>query len=272
MIYPVINPSDTTDSTTITWQSNDETIATVDNTGRVVGKKAGNTTVTGTLSNGMSVTVDVKVIIIPVESISIDKTSLNIKKGDSTTLNVVVNPTDSTEITDPEWESGDSTIATVDATGKVTGKKAGSTTIKATMGDKEASIPVVVREVPLEEIAVANLEKKVEVDRPLQLVITENPGNPDGTTDEVTYTYESSDETIATVDAQGVVKGVSKGKATITVRSSNGLETTVEIEVIEARAPLSPNTGVPFLFVYLLSAFISLAGILHIVSKKKRHN
>jgi uncharacterized protein YjdB len=45
------------------------------------------------------------------------------------------------------------------------------------------------------------------------------------------YTWRSSDIHVATVNAQGLVRGVEQGRAVITVRSYNGLEGSAEIEV-----------------------------------------
>lgn len=46
-----------------------------------------------------------------------------------------------------------------------------------------------------------------------------------------TLTYSSSDSTVAAVNAQGVVTGISAGEATITVKSNNGKTATVKITV-----------------------------------------
>ena len=63
------------------------------------------------------------------ESISVNPTSILIEVGEDKDITYTLNPTDTT-YTDIEWVSDDETIATVDQTGKITGVKYGSTTVK----------------------------------------------------------------------------------------------------------------------------------------------
>ncbi|NRT34149.1 putative repeat protein (TIGR01451 family) [Clostridium beijerinckii] len=65
------------------------------------------------------------------ESISLDKSSMNLTVGDSQQLTATTTPA-AVEVT---WKSSDSSIATVDSTGKVTGVKEGTCTITATTAD-----------------------------------------------------------------------------------------------------------------------------------------
>ena len=64
-------------------------------------------------------------------SLSITETTLRLDKSTSQTLTLNVTPADATVT----WESKDETVATVDASGKVTPKKAGKVTITAKSGD-----------------------------------------------------------------------------------------------------------------------------------------
>ncbi len=66
--------------------------------------------------------------------ISLDKTSLDMKTGDTSNLKATVAPDNATNKT-VKWTSSDPSIATVDANGKITAVKEGSVTITATAKD-----------------------------------------------------------------------------------------------------------------------------------------
>ena len=56
----IITPSNATDQN-ITWKSSDESIATVDSTGKVIAKKSGTVDITATTSNGKSNTITINI-------------------------------------------------------------------------------------------------------------------------------------------------------------------------------------------------------------------
>ena len=255
VLSTTINPSDTSEETKVTWESSDTNVAVVDQNGKVTGKSQGTVTITGKLANGMTVRCTVTVRIIPVESINIPDDEIEINKKDTKLLEVKINPEDATEVTDIVWTSSDEEVATVDSEGKITGKKEGTAVITAKMGDLTDTVEVAVKEIPLEEISLSNNNKKLQAGKSMKLSITLNPTN---TTDDVTFTYQSSDESIAVVDENGNVIAKKTGKVKIKVLASNGLEEEIEIEVV---APESPKTGVT-----PVDVFVGLIGILSVIS------
>ena len=68
----------------------------------------------------------------------------------------------------------------------------------------------------------------VAVDMSQQLTAVPEPENA-----EYMLTWASSDETIATVDDQGMVTGVAAGTCTVTATSDNGIKATCQVTVIE---------------------------------------
>ena len=267
-ISTTIEPSDADDKT-ITWTSSNSRVATVDANGKVTGVAAGTAKITGTLSNDMKVEVNVTVEIIPVTAIEIgDYEEEMLKDGtqDGTqVLTVTYSPENATEVTDVTWESSNTQVATVDANGTVTGIAAGTVTITARMGQLSDSVDITVIEVPLEGISLDANPTETEVGKPYQIVPKLEPLNA---TDDIDYTYESSDPEIATVDQDGKVTTKKAGKVTITIKASNGtdeFEDTIELTV---NTPSSPQTGVTPIWVY--GGIIAVLLIIGVVIYKKK--
>jgi len=86
---------------------------------------------------------------VSVNSVSISKTSLELMEGNSETLSATVKPDNATDKS-VIWSSSDKSVATVDATGKVTAVKAGCATITVTTedGGKTAGCSVTVSALP----------------------------------------------------------------------------------------------------------------------------
>ena len=144
-----INPSDTTDDTTLTWLSSNTNVATVDQEGNVTGVKEGVATITVTTVNGRraecKITVNKPSENIPIESVSLDKTTLTLEEQEAETLVATINPSDTTDDTTLTWKSSNPEVATVDNNGKVTAVKEGSATITVTtVNGKEATCTVTV--------------------------------------------------------------------------------------------------------------------------------
>ncbi|MDE5996996.1 MAG: Ig-like domain-containing protein, partial [Muribaculaceae bacterium] len=211
----IVTPAGATGKT-VTWESSDETVATVDKDGKVTAIKEGTATITASCG-GKTATCAVTVII-AVTGITLDKTELNLTEGDTATLIVTVNPENATDKT-VTWTSNDADVATVDEDGQVTAVKAGTATITASCGDKTVTCTVTVS---AKVIAVTG----ITLDK-TELSLTEGEGvkltatvTPDNATDK-TVTWTSSDETVATVDENGNVTAVKAGSATI-IASSGG--------------------------------------------------
>ena len=261
-----ITPSDTTDSTTITWTSGNNNIVTVDSTGKITAKGQGNTTVTATLGS-RSITYNIEVTIVPMTGLSLNKDELDILKGQTdTSVTYSVTPANTTEDTEVTWTSDHPEYATVDSDGHIKGIAAGEATITATMGSFSDSIHVTVTEVHLTGIEIAHTTDVVEIGGTYQVKVNLLPSN---CTDDVEFTYESSNEEVATVDANGVVKGLKTGTVTIKAVSNIGnYEDEIELNIVVPVKPVVPNTGTKSAAGYIITAIISLLGTA-IIAKKR---
>ena len=127
-----VAPADATNKK-VTWKSSDAAVATVDANGKVTGVKAGEATITVTTEDGGK-TATCKVTVQPKLVSEITLAALAIYVGESKAITATVKPDDATNKA-LTWKSSNETVATVDATGKVTGKKIGTATITATAQD-----------------------------------------------------------------------------------------------------------------------------------------
>jgi uncharacterized protein YjdB len=140
-----IKPTNSTIKT-VSWKSSDSKIATVDSKGKITGKKAGKATITATTTDGKKtakVTVTVQAKKVAVKSVSINAPTKTITVGKTTTVKATFNPTNASN-KGVTWKSSNTKVATIDANGKITGKKAGKTTITVTTkdGKKTSSVTI----------------------------------------------------------------------------------------------------------------------------------
>ena len=127
-----------------------------------------------------------------------------------------------------QWSSNNEDIVTVSPAGKVTAQDIGTATITASVicGDKviKRSILVVVDQnhVSVKDITFVEHSAKIRQNESdtLEYTIETTPENGVPTNRKVIFT--SSDPSVATVDADGKVTGVSVGTATITVTTDDG--------------------------------------------------
>lgn len=124
----------------VTWKSSNPAVATVDANGKVTAKSLGMADITVTTKDG-GYTATCRVGVqrrpagdVSVTGVTLNKTTLKLGKGASETLTATVAPTNATnkKVT---WASSNPAIATVDASGKVTGVANGTATITVTTED-----------------------------------------------------------------------------------------------------------------------------------------
>ncbi len=249
VIEATIQPEDATGDKEITWTSSDEQVVTVKD-GNVTAVSDGTAIITATTSNGKTATCNVTVTsteikdLIAAEEITLDKTEGELEEGQTLQLTATITPEEAT-IKECNWSSSDETIATVNANGLVTAKKAGTATITVTTKDgselsKKCEITVTPAKIAVTGITLDKISTQVQEGKLVQLVATVTPDN--ATVKDCEWT--SSDEAIATVDANGLVTTKKAGKVTITVTTKDGSELSAkcEITVISAKVEVTGIT------------------------------
>ena len=208
------NPEDTTDDKTVTWSSDDEDIATVEN-GVVTAVGAGTTTITATVGE-FAAECEVTVVS-PLESITLtaDRTTDDLEVNDTVNLTVVYNPEDTTDDKKVTWSSSDEDVATVDENGVVTAVAGGTATITATSTVNENITATCDIKVLKHTTGISLNPSEIELvkgETSDPLAVTFDPADTD---DSKELIWTSSDDTVATVDENGAVTAVGGGKATI---------------------------------------------------------
>lgn len=230
-----VAPDNATD-TTVTFTSGDETIAIVDANGLVTAIAEGTTTITVTTNDaGLEATCEITVVndIVIVTGVTLDQSTASIDIDATVQLTATIAPADATDKS-VTWSSSDEAIATVDATGLVTGIAAGTATITVTTNDGShtatSEITVNPDVIKVTGVTLDQSSATIDVAATVQLTASVEPNDAS----DKSVTWSSSDETIATVDANGLVTGVAAGISTITVTTSDGgftasAEITVEL-------------------------------------------
>ena len=135
-LTPTIIPADAV--TTLTWSSDDESIATVNSEGVVTGVKQGQTFINVETDNGKSAFCKLTVTAPQPIEVSIPK-SATVNEGETITLTATLTPQNAA--TTLTWMSDDPAVATVDANGTVTGIAAGLAIIQVTTANGLTSNP-----------------------------------------------------------------------------------------------------------------------------------
>lgn len=160
------------------------------------------------------------------QRITIDPESYTMHVGDKKTLTATVWPSSTPgSIT---WVSDRTSVATVDANGKVTAVSIGTANITASQNGMSATCVITVDPIEVTKITLDRTSLNLGVNKTRTLVATIMPTNA---TDK-TVTWTTSDGTVATVTNGGVVRGIAYGTATITATSSNGLTATCKVNVV----------------------------------------
>ena len=211
----------------VTWTSSNSAVATVNANGVVTAISAGTATITVTTEDGArtaTATVTVNNPIISVTGVTLNRTATTLTVGGTETLTATIAPANATN-QNVTWTSSNSAVATVNANGVVTAISAGTATITVTTEDgartANATVTVNAPNVPVTGVTLNHNIIHLGNSETVTLTATVAPAN--ATNQNVMWT--SSNISVATVDAYGVVTAHSLGTATITATTQDGAHT-----------------------------------------------
>ncbi|HEY9061252.1 MAG TPA: S-layer homology domain-containing protein [Pseudobacteroides sp.] len=219
----------------ITWSSDNTNVAKVSSDGTVKALSPGEAVIKAKSGNDIEVSCRIAVTEEKSTGFNLDKNEVYIVPGDKLQLNAIFGA--DVEVSSVIWSSDDSSIAYV-SDGEVKGMHPGEATITATYEDNpilNASCIVHVIN-PVSRIQIREAPKvSINAGSTKQLTAVIEPD------DEMTkgVTWSSSDTKVADIDQNGVVTGVKKGTALITVKSKYNVSIkatcTVEVRPVPVR-------------------------------------
>ncbi len=219
----------------ITYSTSNKKIATVASDGAITGKKVGTATITAKTSNGKKATCTVNVKNAPT-GIKITVTSAKIGIGEKS-IDIGSSCVGGYSRT-RKFASSNPKVATVNASGVVTGVSVGTANITcSTYNGKSAVCKITVGKAPT-KINVTNENVKVQYGSSKYCIKWNY--EPSGS-----YSYycscTSSDASIAKVTKGGVVTGVKCGTCYITIKCYNGVQKKIKIRVVNENNTLYLN-------------------------------
>lgn len=156
--------------------------------------------------------------------VTLSEAALTLGKNKSTNLVLSVEPENFTD--EVVWTSSDTSIATISDAGKVVTKSVGEATITVTVGGVSASCKVSVV-TPITGLSLSQTSLVLGEGTTATLTPSITPSSAGNKT----LIWTSSNESIATVDANGVVTAVAIGTATITATTQDGSNLSASCEV-----------------------------------------
>lgn len=209
---------------TITWSSDNKSVAVVDQTGLVKTLTVGSANITAE-AGGKEAICNLTVTAVPVESIVISYAddesgkaveAFELIRTKEIKLKASVTPAEALEEHSLVWSSSDDKIATVSQEGTVTAvAKEGVAEISVTVGDKTEKCTVTAKPRPVDYIIFTEVSKSLKVGETWQVPASMSPVDNDDT-----LIWASSDESVAVVSETGLVEAKAKGNVKITAKST----------------------------------------------------
>jgi uncharacterized protein YjdB len=222
-------------SQTASWRSSDPSIASVDASGLATGHLPGDVTLTGRVS-GVSGTATLTVT--PDATAGADSVlvvtpdSVSVVSGSSSRLvaSVVRSDGGSSVLSAVTWTSRDSTVASIDADGSVTGSKVGTTyAVASAAGLDPDSARVTVRAGAPASIVIDpdSVEVPAGAEEELSATVTDANGN----VVDAVLSWTSDNTAVATVNQEGIVQAGDLGTAIITAATPRGVSGSAKVVV-----------------------------------------
>jgi uncharacterized protein YjdB len=207
----------------IRYSSANSSIASVTEAGAIIGIATGTTTITAS-ANGKNGDATVTVTPERVSTITVSPTTQTLRRGNSLQMTAVAKNAQGNIINGVTftWASSNSSLASVDNSGRVLALAPGQVTITASADGQTGSALLTITEVPIGSCTLSPASMKVTVGGQISptLVIRDTANNVLSQTGRA-ISWSSDNNLNATVSGAGVVSGVRAGTARITAADQN---------------------------------------------------
>ncbi len=230
----------TAEFASVEWHSSDEQIATVSETGLITALTQGECVITAT-ADGITYSHNLKSCV-PVSTIEITAPFTPLYTSGKIALSARVTP-DNADEKGIVWSSLDTVKARVDANGIVTGVGAGTVQILGTAADGSGVFGVIELQVyqGVSSITLSHNRERIHPDEEIPLTFKVLPENAL----DKTLVWSSDNESVATVDQNGVITTYKPGIVTISAAASNGVRKGITLNVVlNSPAKYTLNTNV----------------------------
>ncbi|HEX6816160.1 MAG TPA: Ig-like domain-containing protein [Gemmatimonadaceae bacterium] len=230
----VDNSGDPVSGQSVTWSSQDTTVAVVDANGNVSTKKIGSTEIIAAGASKVG-TASVNVMPPAVASVQLTPSSADILVGDVLQLAATPRDADGNALTGRTitWSSSTPSVAAVSSSGSVEGVAQGTATITATSEGISSTADITVSPLTPDTVVVSPASVSIQPRQTAQL--TASVRDPNGQTMSTTVSWSTGDPSLAAVSNTGLVTGVSTGTTTVTA-SAGKKKTRIKITVAQAAA------------------------------------
>lgn len=232
-VVATVLPSDANQS--LSWTSSNSRVAIVDSNGLITAISPGTAIIVAKTVN--DITANIKVTVgdysVKLKSISVNTNYLVMPLGKTMQLSVLYNPKTASNKT-ITWKSSNSKVVIVNSSGYIKAVGPGTAIIKATSADggytDTATIEVTGSGTLISASAIVFKESSYSVG--INGTISLNPIITPNNTTFKAIKFTSSDASIATVDENGLVKGLKEGTVNITATlTHNNLKATTKVVV-----------------------------------------
>lgn len=223
---------------TVTWSTSDASVVTVED-GLVTAVGGGEAVVSASYGS-QTLTCDVQVSAL-VTTVTLNEHDVDFDKGDTRELTYVIGPEDVNVPLTVTWTSTDESVLTVDEEGVVTAVGGGQASVVVSVNGVTDVCELFSHCYPT-GVVITPATAQVNVNKTLQF---EAALLPEDCTEELAFEWSVEDPTLASVDANGLVKGLAAGDTHVIVKAgefsaSADLNVKREVKTVEVR-PNSVN-------------------------------